>query len=61
MDRNYNVITFTSKYLHFKKSWSSRLLKQPLKTKKKFKDLEIIFEMQSISAFLDTIKIADFW
>ena len=35
-------------------------LEQSLKTKKKLKELEIMYQMQSISVFLDTTKVADF-
>ena len=54
MGRNYDVITFTSKNLYFKiglewpillTSWKLQpfLLKQPLKTQKKSKELEIMY------------------
>ena len=36
------------------------LLKQPLKTQIKLNNLEFIIRMQSISVFLDIIKVADF-
>ena len=54
MDRNYDVITFISKYFYFKKASTATnvadiikvatcLLEQPLKTQKKLKELEIIY------------------
>ena len=37
------------------------LLKQPFKTQKKLKKLEIMHKIQSILVFLDITKVADFW
>ena len=54
MDRNYDVITFISRHLSFKKAWGQPflltpsklkpcLLKQSLKTQEKLKELEIMY------------------
>ena len=37
------------------------LLKEPLKTQKSRKNQKLRIKMQSISVFLDIIKVADFW
>ena len=36
------------------------LLKKPVGTQTKSKELEITYKIQSISVFLDVIKVADF-
>ena len=66
MNRNYSIITFILGRLRVTNFAASSklqpsLLKQPLKTEKMLKELEICIRMQSIFLFLDIARVADFW
>ena len=71
MHQNYDVITFISKYIYLRRpkeatfadiiKTATMFIKATFKDSKKVKKkLKLCTKMQSISAFLDITKVADF-
>ena len=70
MDRNYDVLTFISKYLFLRRprvansadiiKIATMFIKTTFKDSKKLKELEIIYSNKSKSVFLEITKVADF-
>ena len=68
MDISYDLISFISKYLYFKKAFAEIIkivtifIKANFKdsNKLKLKELEVMYQNATISVFLDIVQFADF-